>query len=337
MKIISRRTALAGAASTAALGLAAPRIARAAEFTMKWGHAMAASHPINTRGEEAMESVKRESNGRLEVRVFPDNQLGGDNDMTAQVRAGALDLYTAAATSAGTIVPLAGIVNTAFAFPDDTKAWEAMDGDLGKHVIAAFARLNFYVFDKMWANGFRQITTATKPINAPADLVNFKIRVPTSPMLLSLFKSLGASPVSMNVSELYTALQTKVVDGQENPLSIIATRNFNEVQKFCATTNHVWDNFVQVANMNSWKSIPADLQAILSRNFASAALKQRDDVQALNSSLQKTLESKGLTFNKPDPAPFREALRKAGYYAQWQKSYGPEAWAALEKYSGKLA
>jgi TRAP-type C4-dicarboxylate transport system substrate-binding protein len=156
-------------------------------------------------------------------------------------------------------------------------------------------------------------------------------------MLLSLFKALGASPVSMNVSELYTALQTKVVDGQENPLSIIATRNFNEVQKYCATTNHVWDIFVQVANMTSWKSIPADLQAIVNKNFSSAALKQRDDVEALNNSLQKTLESKGLVFNKPDPEPFRDALRKSGYYAQWQKSYGEQAWTVLEKYSGKLA
>jgi TRAP-type transport system periplasmic protein len=337
MRAISRRAVVKGGASAAALTMAAPGIVRAAEFTMKWGHAMPASHPINTRGEEAIENVRRESNGRLEVRVFPDNQLGGDNDMTSQVRAGALDLYTAAATSAGTIVPLAGIVNTAFAFPDSSKAWESLDGELGKVVIAAFAKLNFYVFDKMWANGFRQITTASKPINSPADLVNFKIRVPTSPMLLSLFKALGASPVSMNVSELYTALQTKIVDGQENPLSIIATRNFNEVQKYCATTNHVWDIFVQVANMNSWKSIPADLQEILNKNFASAALKQRDDVEALNNTLQKALESKGLVFNKPDPAPFREALRKAGYYAQWQKSYGEQAWSVLEKYSGKLA
>src|SRR5881227_1561038 len=119
--------------------IAAPGVVHAAEFTMKWGHAMPASHPINTRGEEAVEAIKRDSNGRLEVRVFPDNQLGGDNDMTAQVRAGALDFYTAAATSAGTIVPLAGIVNTAFAFADSTAGWSALDGDLGRLVIAAFA------------------------------------------------------------------------------------------------------------------------------------------------------------------------------------------------------
>ncbi len=156
-------------------------------------------------------------------------------------------------------------------------------------------------------------------------------------MLLSLFKSLGASPVSMNVSELYTALQTKIVEGQENPLSIIATRNFNEVQKYCSTTNHVWDGFAQVCNMNSWKSLPADIQAIATKNFNAAVIKQREDVLALNSTLQTALEAKGMIFNKPDPVPFRDALRKAGYYAQWQKSYGEAGWAALEKYSGKLA
>src|SRR5258708_2824038 len=120
--------------------------------------------------------------------------LGGDNDMTAQVRNGGIDLYTAAATSIGPLVPFVGITNMAFAFVDSTQAWKALDGGLGKLVINAFAKVNLHAFDKMWANGFREITTATVPIKSAADLKGFKIRVPTSPVLLSLFRGLGAAP-----------------------------------------------------------------------------------------------------------------------------------------------
>lgn len=336
--MINRRALLGSAIG---FGLAAPAIlsrpARAAEFTMRWGHSMPASHPLTLRGLEAADAIRKESNGRIDIQLFPDNQLGGDNDMTAQIRAGALELYTPANTSIAPLVPLAGIVNTAFAFPDSASGWKALDGDLGKVIIAAFAKVNLHVFDKMWANGFRQITSANKPINAPADVVGFKIRVPTSPMLLSLFKGLGAAPVSMNVSELYTALQTKVVEGQENPLSIIATRNFNEVQKYCAMTNHVWDSFIQVGNRDFFMSMPESLRAIVARNLDAAAVRQREDIDRNNASLRATLEGKGMVFNVPDPAPFREALRKAGFYAQWKGNYGEEAWSVLERYTGRLS
>ena len=135
---------------------------------------MPTNHSVNTRGNEAIEKIAKETNGRVEIRMFPDNQLGGDNDMTAQVRNGSIDLYTAAATSIGPLVPFVGITNMAFAFSNSEQAWKALDGDLGKLVINAFAKVNLHAFDKMWANGFREITTATVPIKSAADLKGFK-------------------------------------------------------------------------------------------------------------------------------------------------------------------
>ena len=139
------------------------------------------------------------------------------------------------------------------------------------------------------------------------------------------------------MSELYTALQTRIVDGQENPLSVIATRNFNEVQKYCAMTNHVFDSFVMVMNMDSWKSLPADLQQIVARNLNESAVRQREDADRLNVSLQKDLEAKGMIFNNPDIGSFRDALKKSGFYAQWQKTYGEASWKVLEQYTVSLA
>ena len=335
--MITRREVLGVSAAALATSVAAPGIIRAAEAKWRWGHAMPSSHSSNVRASEAAERIRRETNGRVDIQVFPDSQLGGDGDMAGQVRSGALQLYFPASTSIAPLVPAAGIVNIAFAFKDATQGWAALDGDLGKYLAAAFARVNLHAFDRSWENGFRHITTSTKPINSAADLAGFKIRVPTSQLMVSLFRSLGASPTSMNVNELYSALQTKIVDGQENPLSNIASRNFNEVQKYCALTFHVWDIFFLVANMNAWRGLAPDLQAIMAKNLNESAVQQRADVLQADAVLQKELEAKGMVFNRPDPAPFREMLAKSGFYAQWRKTYGDEAWTLLEKYSGKLS
>jgi TRAP-type C4-dicarboxylate transport system substrate-binding protein len=132
------------------------------------------------------------------------------------------------------------------------------------------------------------------------------------------------------------ALQTGVIDGQENPLVTIATFKFNEVQKHCALSNHVWDGFIQVANPRIWKDLPKDLQEIVTRNVNSAALKQREDVKNGNDNIRKQLQDKGMTFNEVDQAAFRAVLKNAKFYQEWQKKFSPEAWAALEKYSGPL-
>ena len=108
-----------------------------------------------------------------------------------------------------------------FAFKDYSQVWAALDGDLGAYLRRVIAKVNLHAFDKMWDIGFRQITSSTKPILTPEDLKGFKIRVPVSPLWTSLFSHLGASPTSINFSEVYSALQTHIVDGQENPLSLI--------------------------------------------------------------------------------------------------------------------
>jgi len=136
---------------------------------------------------------------------------------------------------------------------------------------------------------------------------------------------------------VYSALQTHIVEGQENPLAVIATGKLYEVQKYCAMTNHMWDGFWFLANKQSFARLPPELQAIVRNAVNDAAVKERADVFALNNSLKAELQSKGLQFNDVDQDPFRDKLRAAGFYADWHKKFGNEAWALLEKYSGKLA
>ena len=143
-----------------------------------------------------------------------------------------------------------------------------------------------------------------------------------------MFKAFGAAPASINFNEVYSALQTKIVEGQENPLSIISIAKLYEVQKYFSITNHMWDGFWILANGQAWAKLPKDLQGIVERNFNAAALKDREDIRQLNESLQGDLQAKGMVFNKTDAEPFRAALRKAGFYAEWKEKYGAEAWGA---------
>lgn len=152
-----------------------------------------------------------------------------------------------------------------------------------------------------------------------------------------MFKAFGSAPASINISEAYSAMQTKIVEGQENPLALIDLYKFYEVQKFVSLTSHMWDGFWTLANGRVWAWLPKDLQEIVERNLNMAAKQERDDVAALNASLQGALTQKGMAFNATDPEKFRAALRNAGFYAQWKDKYGAEAWAVLESQVGALS
>ncbi|TBW39445.1 TRAP transporter substrate-binding protein [Siculibacillus lacustris] len=332
----SRRAVLVG---LGAAGLSAPWIsqARAAEFEWKFGHGFPASHPVHVHAAAAATTIREATGGRVKIDVFPNSQLGGDSDLLSQVRSGGVDFFSTGGLIFATVVPIAAISGTGFAFTDAGAVWTAMDGDLGAYIRTGFEKAGLHAFDRIWNNGFRQITTSSKPITGPQDLVNFKIRVPVSQVYISLFKALGASPTSINLAEVYTALQTRVVDGQENPLVVAESAKFYEVQKYCSLTNHVWDGSWIVMNAKTWRSAPDDVKAAVAKGFDDASLRQREAVTKTNKDLEESLKSKGVTFNATQPEPFREALRKAGFYADWKNRHGEEAWSLLEKSVGRLA
>lgn len=333
-----RRSFVGGAAAAGVLAAAGrPVFAQQAEFTFKWANNIPVTHPSNIRVREAVEAIKKETGGKVDIQIFPNNQLGGDTDMLSQVRSGAIDFFPLSGLILQTLVPLAGINGLAFAFKDYPTVWAAMDGDLGAYIRAAIGKQNLHVFDRILDNGFRNITTSTKPINTAADLQGFKIRVPVSPLWTSMFKAFGSAPTGINFSEVYSALQTKVVEGQENPLAIIDIAKLYEVQKYVSMTGHMWDGQWILANGKRWAATPAPIQAIITKHVTEAVLKQRDDIRRLNNGLEAQLKAKGMVFNYPDVKSFRDALSKAGFYKEWRGKFGDEAMSKLEKYSGKLA
>jgi tripartite ATP-independent transporter DctP family solute receptor len=326
-------------ASLAALPLVAVRTrpARAAEFSYKFTSNLPAAHPLNVRAGEAAARILEATGGRVELRLFPNNQLGSDTDTLSQLRSGAVEFFTLSGLILSTLVPAASINGVGFAFKDYGQVWAAMDGKLGGYVRAEIGKRGLMAMDRIWDNGFRQTTTSTKPISTPADLRGMKLRVPVSPLWTSMFTALGAAPASINFSEVYSALQTKIVDGQENPLAIIDTAKLFEVQKFCSLTNHMWDGFWFLANRRAFERLPRDAQEVVSREINRAALEERSDVAKLNAELQGKLAGAGLQFNPVDAAAFRDQLRTAGFYKEWRGKYGDEAWGVLEAAVGGLS
>jgi len=309
----------------------------APQFVYKYANNLPATHPMNIRAAEMAENVKKESGGRVEILVFPSNQLGSDTDMLSQIRSGAIQFQTLSPGILSTLVPNAFINGVGFAFKDYNQVWAAMDGELGQYVRNEIAKTGtLFAFEKIWDNGFRLTTTSSRPIKTPEDYKGLKIRVPVSPLWTSMFKAFGSAPASINFSETYSALQTKTVEAQENPLAILSTAKLYEVQKYCSQTNHMWDGFWFLANKKAWDKLPKDLQEIVARNINAAGEKQRADVRKLNDTLEKELQAKGMVFNKVDTEAFRAALRKAGFYDEWHKKFGDDAWKILEKYTGKL-
>src|SRR5471030_3249675 len=202
----SRRTLLKASAASAVLGgIGAPHVARAqaAEFTYKYANNGPESHPMNIRAKEMAAAIKAETKGRFDLQIFPNNQLGSDTDMLSQVRSGGIEFFTLSGLILSTLVPAASITGIGFAFSGYDEVWKALDGDLGAYVRKEIAKSGLVAMDRIWDNGFRQITSSTKPIQTADDLKGFKIRVPVSPLWTSMFKAFEASPASINFAEVY--------------------------------------------------------------------------------------------------------------------------------------
>ncbi|WP_158741882.1 TRAP transporter substrate-binding protein [Acidisphaera sp. L21] len=312
--------------------------ARAARRTIiKFGLDLTTDHPTTVNATAAAKKIKDATNGDVEVQIFANSQLGDDTHMLSNLRSGAMQMMAIGDNILATLVPTCAINNIGFAFKDAETAWKALDGKVGDIVRVDIAKTGLHPMTRIWDEGFREVTSGTKPIKTPDDLKGFKIRVPPSPISLSIFQSLGASPITINASELYTSLQTKVADGQENPLGNIQTMKLDQVQKYCSLTNHMWVGYWLLMNGSFWSSMPAEQQKIVADTFDAQATDQRAANQKLDASLEEVLKKQGMEFVKVDTTAFQAVLTKSGFYKTWEGKFGAPLWSALEGYTGSLA
>ncbi len=337
MQRTTRRVFL-GSAATLAVAPAILRQARAAEITWRIGHTAPPNFPLHIRLVEAAELVGRLSDGRMEIQVLPDSQLGSQIGLLNQVRNGTLEMSSLTGQILTTAQGLAALPMTGFAFPGYPQVWAAMDGELGQTIRREIQlRTGIMLMERSWDFGFRIITTTDRPIRTPADLKGLRLRTPVEPEFVSLFQALQASPIAMSLNEVYPALLRRQLDGQEGLLALVPAARFQEVQKICSLTHHVWDGNWLAVSGNAWKALPEALKKVVAGAFDNAALQHRADTAALATTIQAAMTEAGMTFNTVDPVPFRDALRQAGYYRDLKKKLGDRYWEILEKYAGRLA
>jgi tripartite ATP-independent transporter DctP family solute receptor len=336
---VSRRSLLTSAAAAGAF--ASIGILRypgsAAQFTYKLANDQPEAHPLTIFATRAAKAVLEASGGQLEIRVFPSSTLGNDTEMLAQTRSGAIELVQIGNNILANVVPAAALEGIPFAFSSYDQMMSAANGPLGAYIGAQAAKAGLRKFDGSWYGGTFHVENRLRPIVTPDDLKGLKIRVPAGPLDVAIFKAFDASPTVVALADVYTSLQTHLVDGIEVPLPTLDNFHFYEQVKYVSMTGHNVLNYMLFANADAWARLPKSLQDIMDREFVASSASASAMMSANEQSIETKLRSLGLVFNRPDVAPFRGVIKGAGLYGKWRDQYGVEAWNILTKTTGELA
>src|SRR6266705_2430100 len=322
-----RKLLLAGAAAGVVTACADPPVReRAPQWQAKQFHNQPAQSHQHQFLIDMWEQVKKETDGRLAVTVYPQNNNipGSDPGALDMLQSGELEFFTLMGGILGRKVPVAEIQGLPFAFTSHAQVHRANDGALGE-----------YLGRECAANGFRHISMVERPVRTADDLRGVRIRVPDGQMFRDLFASLEAQPVTVNIRDLYEALKARRVDAQENPLVITEVNKLYEVTRYISITNHMWSGFNLLANLGFWEGLPADVQEVVQRNVKKYVAAQRAYTNNLNRGLETTLAGRGMVFNAADVTTFRRKLG-GGFYQRWKVEFGATAWGLLEEQVGSL-
>ncbi|TCT03907.1 TRAP transporter substrate-binding protein [Aquabacter spiritensis] len=313
----------AGAVALAAALLAAPLGAASAE-TLRIAGNFAAAHSSSKAMEGFAADLKQRTNGALEADLFPGMQLGSARENVDAVRAGTIFGTWIGPGFLSRLVPEIEAVSLPFVFNDSATAFRVIDGPVGDKLNEKMADKGFLVLGWMEL-GLRNVTNSKRPISSADDLKGLKLRMQPNETHLATFRALGASPISMDVKELYSALQQGVVDGQENPYSIIAANRYFEVQKYLSNTGHFFDFIVVVVNKKQFDALSPANKAALTAAVKGAVTAQRAASAGEQAAALKELQAKGMEYTVLTPealAVFRE--RTSGIVDEVKKRAGPE-------------
>lgn len=265
-------------------------------------------HSSSVAMERFAEAVAEKTDGALTVETFPAMQLGGAKENVDQVRSGVVFGTWIGSAYLSRTVPELEAVSLPFAYPDRETAFRVIDGEAGKVLEEKLAERGFVPLGWMEL-GSRNVTNSVRPIETVEDFEGLKIRLQPNETHLATFRAVGANPVSMGISEVYSALQQGVLDGQENPYAIIASRNFDEVQTYLSDSGHFFDYIVLVANKRKFDQLPEDQQNAVREAAAEAIAWQRETAAAEDEASRQALIDRGMTFT-PLSDETRAALRE---------------------------
>ena len=288
-----------------AIGATLAAGAHAQNVTIRWGDVVPATHPSVQMIERIAADVKAKSNGRIQIQAFPAGQLGGSRDMIDAVANGAQQIVTEGAANFGAWVPSISVVEAPYVWRDAAHLQKAMSGPVGQKFNDTLVKARGMRILGTTYYGTRHITTTSKEVKSPADLVGFKLRVPENDVFKAMAEAWGAKPTPMNFGELYLALKQNVVDGQENPLPTIKAGKFDEVQKYLVLSAHIITPRLVVVNEAFWQGLSAADRKLLEDAIRAGIAWQDEELAKQEKSLVDTFRAAGMTVITPDANAFR--------------------------------
>lgn len=267
------------------------------------------------------ELVEQKSGGRMKIKVFAGSVLGNDNQIISSVRSGTIDFgLHGSPTLVGTAKEY-GVLDFPFTIRNEREADLLLDGPQGKALLAKLESKDLVGLG-LWEIGFRQITNSKRPITKWEDLGGIKMRVVASPVFIDYFGSLGANAVPMAIAEVYQALESRAIDGEDNPIGNISSMKFNEVQKYLSIASHVYSTYTLTVGRKTWDSLNADERKLVAESADEAKAYERKVARDLNSRLLADLR-KSMTVNEVSPAEVARFAEKAKpVYAKFSQTIG---------------
>ena len=303
----------------AALAILSFAFSANAQMKLTLGHNAAVGNPKHEASLKFAEIVKEKSGGRIEVQVGPGAQFGEDVPLLTALRTGTVDFSANSQGPVSSIIPEYSSFGLPFLFATLPQAWKVLDGPAGQE-LAKITEEKGLILLGYWDNGIRHISNKVRPINTPDDLKGLKLRVPADPSTIEIMKALGADPQQIQFSELYVALQQGVVDGQENPLMNIYSSKLYEVQKYISFTAHKYEMTVFIMSKRTYDRLSEADRKIIREAADEATKFNRQASFESDQKLEGEMAAKGITFNRPDLAPFMKATE--GVTAKWLE--GPQ-------------
>lgn len=277
------------------------------KYVLKAGHDQSTEHYYHRGLEKFKEIVESKTNGNITVELYPLSQLGSQRSVVEGVATGTVEMYLTNTMTLSSWVPEIGVFDLPYIFADRAQAYKILDGEIGTELVNKMEGSGIKVL-AYFENGFRQMTS-NKPLRTPADLVGVKIRVPESPVYIDTFTAMGAAPTPLAFNELFTALQTKIVDGQENPAGHAVVNRFYEVQDYINKTNHIYTAEPLIINLDLWNNMSDEYKQIIQ----DAAIEARDYERKLSSDEEaanfEALKEAGMEVIESDIAAFKESVK----------------------------
>jgi tripartite ATP-independent transporter DctP family solute receptor len=290
-----------------------------AKISLKLGHTGAPNHHYNLTCEKFAEAVNKKSNGEIEIKLFPSDQLGNQRQLVEGAQLGTVDMVLTSDSQLSSFIDVFGVLNLPFLFRDIDHVAKTMDGKEGE-VFSKEAEKKGIVILGYWENGFRHVSNSKRPIEKLEDLKGLKIRTPNSQVTLASFKALGALPTPMSFGEIYSALQLGTVDGQENPIAHILTQKWYEVQKYFSLTSHQHNVEPLCMSKIVFDSLKPEYQKILREEAKTHAAVSRGMVTAAEGGQLEELKTKIAVNAIADLKPFQDACKSV--YDDARKKYG---------------